>query len=205
MKELDLLKKSWNNEATNKVTTDDIYKMILKKSSSSVKWIFIISIMELLFGLISAIFISPNDYNELNLPDWIEKFVTISSLLTVFIFSIKFYKNYKKINTSNSIIDLLNNIIRTRKTVKQFVVINLSLMAILMIFGFSYILTSPSEINNQALIELTNIKDYILLGLIVFFATAVSIGILLIVYYIFYGVLMKNLNRNFKELKQLNL
>ncbi len=205
MKELDLLKKSWNNETTNKVTTDDIYKMILKKSSSSVKWIFIISIMELLFGLISAIFISPNDYNELNLPDWIEKFVTISSLLTVFIFSIKFYKNYKKINTSNSIIDLLNNIIRTRKTVKQFVVINLSLMAILMIFGFSYILTSPSEINNQALIELTNIKDYILLGLIVFFATAVSIGILLIVYYIFYGVLMKNLNRNFKELKQLNL
>ncbi len=205
MKELDLLKKSWNNETTNKVTTDDIYKMILKKSSSSVKWIFIISIMELLFGLISAIFISPNNYNELNLPDWIEKFVTISSLLTVFIFSIKFYKNYKKINTSNSIIDLLNNIIRTRKTVKQFVVINLSLMAILMIFGFSYILTSPSEINNQALIELTNIKDYILLGLIVFFATAVSIGILLIVYYIFYGVLMKNLNRNFKELKQLNL
>lgn len=205
MKELDLLKKSWNKEITPKVTTDEIYKMILKKSSSSVKWIFIISIIELLFGLISAIFISPKDYNELNLPNWIENFITFSSLFTVLFFSLMFYKNYKKINTSNSIKQLLNNIIKTRKTVKQFVVINLSLMALLMIIGLSYLLTSPIGINNEVIFELTQIKDYILLGLIIFFTTTISIGLLLVVYYIFYGFLMNRLNKNYKELKELDL
>ncbi len=205
MKELDLLKKSWNKEITPKVTTDEIYKMILKKSSSSVKWIFIISVIELLFGLISAIFISPKDYNELNLPNWIENFITFSSLFTVLVFSLMFYKNYKKINTSNSIKQLLNNIIKTRKTVKQFVVINLSLMALLMIIGLSYLLTSPIGINNEVIFELTQIKDYILLGLIIFFTTTISIGLLLVVYYIFYGFLMNRLNKNYKELKELDL
>jgi hypothetical protein len=48
MKELDLLKKAWQNETHSfqQVTEGEIYRMIHKRSSSIVKWILIISIVE---------------------------------------------------------------------------------------------------------------------------------------------------------------
>lgn len=48
MDELELLKKDWQKDDNNypKKSYNEIYKMILKKSSSIVKWIFIISILE---------------------------------------------------------------------------------------------------------------------------------------------------------------
>ncbi|NQY30375.1 MAG: hypothetical protein HRT69_12990 [Flavobacteriaceae bacterium] len=205
MEELDILKKNWNKDIHPKVSAESIYKMILKKSSSTVKWIFIISVIELGIGLITGVFITPQDYNDLNLPSWIEHFVTISSLLIVFIYSFKFYKNYKTINTSSSIKVLLNNIIKTRKTVKQFVLINLSLMAILIIIALSYTLTSPTGINNEIVFELINLKDYLVLGIIILISTAICIGICLFIYFLLYGILMRKLNKNYEELKQLDL
>jgi uncharacterized protein with PQ loop repeat len=205
MKELDLLKKSWNNNLNQKVSSEEIYKMILKKSSSTVKWIFVISAIELTIGLISGIFISPKSYNELNLPLWIEQFVTFSSLLIVLIYTIKFYKNYKSINTSSSIKKLLNNIINTRKAVKEFVILNLSVMAILIIIALCYTLTTPSGINNEAAFELINLKDYLILGFVILIATSICIGLCLFIYFLLYGILMRRLNKNYKELKQLDL
>ena len=48
MDELELLKKHWKQQEDQypKVSADAIYKMILKRSSSIVKWIFIISLLE---------------------------------------------------------------------------------------------------------------------------------------------------------------
>ena len=48
MDELELLKKDWQKDDNNypKKSYNEIYKMILKKSSSIVKWILIISILE---------------------------------------------------------------------------------------------------------------------------------------------------------------
>lgn len=205
MKELDLIKKSWNNNLNRKVSSEEIYKMILKKSSSTVKWIFIISAIELTIGFISGVFISPKSYNELNLPLWIEQFVTFSSLLIVLIYTIKFYKNYKSINTSSSIKQLLRNIINTRKTLKEFVILNLSVMAILTIIALCYTLTSPTGINNEVAFDLINLKDYLILGFVIFICTIVCIGLCLFIYFLFYGILMRRLNKNYKELKQLDL
>ena len=66
MDKLDLLKKEWQSREQNlpKVSQNDIYKMILKKSSTIVKWIFIISIAELLFW-IGLNFIIPKENIEL--------------------------------------------------------------------------------------------------------------------------------------------
>jgi len=205
MEELDKLKKSWNKDTHPKVSADAIYKMILKKSSSTVKWIFIISVIELGIGLISGIFITPQDYNELNLPQGLDQFVTISSLFIVLIYSYFFYNNYKTINTSSSIKVLLNNIIKTRKTVKQFVLVNLSIMAILIVVALSYKLTSPSVINNEIAFELINLKDYLILGFVILISTAICIGICLFIYFLLYGILMRRLNKNYEELKQLDL
>jgi hypothetical protein len=51
MKELDLLKKDWkkNSDSFEQISEKEIYRMIHKKSSSIVKWILIISILEISF------------------------------------------------------------------------------------------------------------------------------------------------------------
>ena len=47
MKELDLLKKDWQkNNAFEQVSEVEIYKMLHQKSSSIVKWILIVSLLE---------------------------------------------------------------------------------------------------------------------------------------------------------------
>jgi hypothetical protein len=48
MKELDLLKKDWKKRSFEQISELELYKMIHKKSSSIVKWILIISILEVL-------------------------------------------------------------------------------------------------------------------------------------------------------------
>ena len=55
MKELDLLKKDWkkNSDSFEQISEKEIYKMIHKKSSSIVKWILIISILEISFWTFS--------------------------------------------------------------------------------------------------------------------------------------------------------
>ena len=46
MEELDLLKKDWNKDHYPKVSENDIYGMLHKSSSSTVKWIFYVSVIE---------------------------------------------------------------------------------------------------------------------------------------------------------------
>ena len=47
MKELERLKKDWNkNQNFPELSKEEIYKFLHKKSSSIVKWIFIISLLE---------------------------------------------------------------------------------------------------------------------------------------------------------------
>jgi len=180
-------------------------KMILKKSSSAVKWIFIICLIELSIGLISGVFFSIESYENVNLPFWIEPTVTYSSILIALIYSFKFYKNYKTINTTSSVNSLLTNIIKTRKTVKQYVLINLSLMAILVVFVLSYTLTSPIGVSNEIAFQISSTKDYFILGFIILFVTTIIIGICLLLYFLLYGLLMRKLNKNYKELKRLDL
>ena len=57
MDELELLKKDWQKDESSypQLTYNELYKMILKKSSSIVKWIFIISILEFVFWIFISI------------------------------------------------------------------------------------------------------------------------------------------------------
>lgn len=205
MKELDLLKKNWNKEAHPKVSADAIYKMILKKSSSAVKWIFIISLIEFSLGVITGFIYHPELKSEYKTP-WIYGWPTsviISGIAIIFI--ILFYKNHKAISTTSSVKGLLESIIKTRKTVKLYVLINLGYMAILTASVLTYALTTPSTISGKIIFELNEVKDYFIIGLVIFLATAFIVGICLLIYMLLYGILMRKLNKNYKELKQLNL
>jgi hypothetical protein len=66
MKELDLLKKDWqkNKDSFEQISEIEIYKMIHKKSSSIVKWILIISILEVLLWTSLSLIFNADDYLE---------------------------------------------------------------------------------------------------------------------------------------------
>jgi hypothetical protein len=119
MDELELLKKDWQKKEEHlpKLSFDEIYKMIWKKSSSIVKWIFYISIAEFLFWIVMSFIPLEND--ELTgvgakTFQYIENAIEIVGYIVIVYFIFKFYLNYKKINTTDSAKSLMRKIITTR-------------------------------------------------------------------------------------------
>lgn len=213
MDELELLKKDWQNkdEHLPKLSFDEIYKMIWKKSSSIVKWIFYISIIEFLFWI--AMSFIPIENDELTgrgakTFQTIETIIEIIGYVVIVYFIFKFYLNYKKINTTDSARALMKKIIITRKTVMQYVWFNLGLFATLMIIVFLESIFYNAEYADlsQRISEAGNpILIWFIVGLLLLF-TIVLFGILLWLFYrLLYGILLKRLNLNYRELKKLEV
>src|SRR5690554_6828162 len=124
MDELELLKSRWHKQDSGlpQLTYTEIYKMLLKKSSSIVKWILFISIGEIVLWTSLALLV-PESSRKFSDDIGLHNVMLISNILyyTVFFgFIIIFYKNYRRISTTDSIKKLMGNIIRTRRTVKYF-------------------------------------------------------------------------------------
>ncbi|WP_339335426.1 MULTISPECIES: hypothetical protein [unclassified Croceitalea] len=213
MDELELLKKDWQKKEEHlpKLSFDEIYKMIWKKSSSIVKWIFYISIIEFLFWI--AMSFIPMENDELTGPgsktfQTVENIVEVLGYLVIVYFIFKFYLNYKKINTTDSARALMKKIIVTRKTVMQYVWFNLGLFAVLMIIVFleSILYNAEYADLSQRISEAGNpILIWFIVGLLLAF-TIVLFGILLWLFYrLLYGILLKRLNINYRELKKLEV
>jgi hypothetical protein len=206
MEELDLLKKDWKKQEENqpKLSYNDIDKMIWKKSSSLVKWIFYVSLFELGFGiviLLLAVIIQPDFMTDSTMPAWLNWFCYASTAV-VFYFIYKFFINYKKISTTSSIKDLMQNIISTRKTVKHYIVYSLSVIAFIVCIavptGFIEGSGGMEKFSAEA-----NITEYLVLAVVTIIAACVIVSFFYGVYYLLYGLLTKRLKRNYKELKQL--
>ena len=214
MDELELLKKQWQSSEQKlpKLTYDDIYKMLLKKSSSIVKWIFYISIAEILFWTLLS-FMVPESSTKFSDDIGLHNILVGVNVLnyTVFgVFIILFCRNYRKISTTDSIKDLMKNILRTRKTVKYFVIYNVT-ASVLLIIGINFYYYFNQDIVFQFMTEdygITNISQerfmkmffviQILFGI-------VMIGFILLFYRIVYGILLRRLYNNYKELKKIEL
>ncbi|MDO6597730.1 hypothetical protein Q4512_12450 [Oceanihabitans sp. 2_MG-2023] len=214
MDELELLKKDWKKEDTKrypKLSYNQIYSMILKKSSSIVKWIFIISLLEFVFWLVFAIVMKANRNSE-SIAD-IES-STIFIILSVISYAVlayffyKFYMNYKTINSTDNASKLMENILKTRRTVKQYVGFNLAFIVISVVAMLPYVLNHDE--NTRSIIENATangevFKFYAGLILGVLIVLVIVVTILLLFYYLVYGILLKRLNRNYKELKKLEV
>ncbi|EDP95002.1 hypothetical protein U8527_08230 [Kordia algicida OT-1] len=206
MEELDLLKKDWKKQEANqpKLSYNDIDKMILKKSSSLVKWIFYVSLLELGFGVASVVLIfilKPEAMENSNTPVWFNWFYYISSVV-VFYFIYKFFMNYKKISTTSSIKDLMQNIITTRKTVKHYVVYSLSAIAVTVCVAVPSGFIAEAGGMDQFRAEAT-LTSYLMLALVTILLACLIVLVFYGIYYLLYGLLTKKLKRNYKELKQL--
>ena len=213
MDELDLLKKDWKkgNEKFPKLSYNEIYKMILKKSSSIVKWIFIISLLEFAFWLCISFLLKGTSFSgkmeELDM-DHILIPITIISYGIIIYFFYLFYKNYKNISATDNSKTLMENILKTRKTVKYYVIFNLVSLVIGTIAGASYVLNNDANIGEklqQASANGEMFKFYAGIIISAVLILAVAIGILLLFYWLIYGILLKRLNKNYKELKKLEI
>ena len=122
MDELDLLKKHWKKDETSfeQVSEKQIYKMIHKSSSSIVKWIFIISILEFSLWTILSFFMKDEkvmkEFDAYHVDHIMTPFMIIGYVGLAYFFY-QFYMNYRKISATDNVQKLINTIIKTRKKV----------------------------------------------------------------------------------------
>lgn len=212
MDELELLKKDWQKKEEHlpKLSYNEIYKMIWKKSSSIVKWIFYISIVEFIFWIgISFIPIKNEEISGkgAQLMGIIENVLDITFYIVILYFVYQFYQNYKSISATDSAKELMKKILKTRKTVMRYVWFNLVLFAITMVVVFTEVLiyNPPQEITEQINNADSTIAFWLVLCILFIIATIICGAILWLIYRVIYGILLKRLNYNYKELKKLEI
>lgn len=204
MDELELLKKDWKKKEQQfkQVSEQDIYGMLHQSSSSIVKWIFIISIIEfLIFRLLDfTLFFDEAFINRLksyHIYD-IEKVATGINFVVLIGFIVYFYKNLKNISTTSSVKKLMKDIIETRKIVKYYVWYNLAIAFVTgVIILFSQL---KYDSNLSPLFEKYQLA-VICIGLSVII---LLVGIFYLFYKLVYGILLKRLQNNYKELKKID-
>ena len=213
--ELELLKKDWQKKEEHlpKLSYEEIHNMLWKKSSSIVKWILIISILE--FTLPHLLYLVPSFqdnmdiYDKLGLHNYIIGLTIITYGVAIY-FIIQFYRRYKEISVLDSSKNLMRKIIRTRTTVKHYIIYSLSMImviVIMMIIGVYFdddIFSSFSQLQGKAKnLSAEQIKISIMIGMAIMgvVMTAVMAGI----YFLLYGLLLRKLKRNYNELKQLEI
>jgi hypothetical protein len=198
---LEKYKKTWDNhpDETKQFSALEIYKLAHSKSSSIVKWIFIIGVLE--FVILNSLYFVFDmeevytEYEKMGLKNFIF-YSQIVAYVISFYFLVMFYLNYKRISTTDSTKTLMKKIIKTRKTVRNYVLFNLSYMALVMIaVAIASINTNFNDLNN---------KQIILIIIATLIATLLILGVLWLFYQLLYGILLRKLNRNYKELAKVN-
>jgi len=199
---LDNYKKAWKNqpEQASKRSTIEIYKLAHSRSVSIVKWIFIIGILE--FVILNSIYFFIDmdeayaEYEKLGLMNFIF-YSQIVAYTILFYFLVIFYLNYKRISTTDSTSNLMKKIIKTRKTVRNYVLFNLGYMLLVMVVAtIASIQTNLEDLNNKKIL-------FIVFASLI--ATLLILGILCLFYQLLYGFLLKKLNTNYKELAKLDI
>lgn len=212
MDELKRLKKDWKeNLKFPKLSKDEIYKLLHKKSSSIVKRIFVFSLIEFGFWTLLSFVIKDNEAQQ-RFDQYEMDHITLPLMVIGYAFLIyfffMFYKNYKSISTTASSKGLMEQILKTRKTVKHYVIFNLLFLYISIVIGLFIELNNNPDIALRT-IEFTASGDYYIFYGIILATTllmmALLTAILLGFYYLIYGILLKKLKNNYKELKKIEL
>ena len=213
MDELELLKKDWQKKEEHlpKLSYDDIYPMIWKKSSSMVKWIFYISILEFVFwAAINFISSDPQYMQDLKAMHIYNIMMVLNfvnyGIILYFIF--KFYLNYKKISVTDSSRKLMKTILKVKRTVTQYVWFNLIIFATYMIISLYGVLIFSDE-GREIVETATEQGNEVTFWFLVISVSILFTGVLLVVIWLFYkllyGILLKRLKENYRELKKLEV
>ena len=211
--ELELLKKDWQKREADlpKLSYEQIYPMMKKKSSSIVMWIFYISIIEFVFWAgINIIFSGPETMQELK-DMHIYKVVMLLNVFNyaiILYFIYKFYTNYRKISFTDSSRVMMRTILKVKRTVTKYVWFNLIIFTVsAIIYGYGVLLYTPEgqEIVQAAAQDGDSTEFWALIIITSIALTAVGLFIIWLFYKLLYGILLKKLRKNYNELKRLEV
>lgn len=206
MAQLENLKNVWKNQEEEKIkfSKDDIFKMMHKKSSSVVKWILALSILEFLLPLPNIFLFFSGQKSD---SGFVEKY-DLNAMLNVYYivhviiilgFIFCFFKNYKSISADTSVKSLMDDILKTRKTVKYYIYYNIIMAAVIGFHMFYKVFTSSSF--RETIPENTNMIVIWMMSILMFFMV---LALFWLIYRLIYGFFLKKLLRNYKELEQTN-
>jgi hypothetical protein len=212
MEELDLLKKAWQKDTypNEQISEVEIYKMLHTKSSSIVKWILIISIIEVLFWTVINVNCNIDDImKEQHAENTIVyiKALTIFNYVVILWFIYNFYKNYIKISTTSSTKQLMQDILKTRKTVHYYVWYNLTMIVLSLIAGFviAFVFNPKMVLLKDKIAHESNYHTLLITLGILTLTCVIIVGLFWLFYRLLYGILLRKLNANYKELKKIDL
>ncbi len=214
MDELEILKRDWKNKehSFKRISEKEIYAMLHKRSSSIVKWILVISIAEVLFWTTISILTADDDYFKTLKTYHLNTILPIISAVNYAVligFIYLFYKNYRMINAIDTVKQLMISILKTRKTVQYYVWYNLAMVFFSFILVFSFQFMYDPKIN-ELLDSFSqnggNSKTFYFFIFAIYFVVAiVFVGLIWLFYRLLYGILLKRLYNNYKELKKIDL
>lgn len=212
MEELDKLKRDWqrNDSLFPKFSEADLYKMLHKKSSSIVKWILIISILEFAFWLLISFCMRGSNANKQleNLDiQYITTPMTIIGYLIILYFFYRFYINYRKITATDNVKKLMATILNTRRAVNQYIIVNIVWIIISCIVIFTIYFYKDERLNealHQSEKNGTETTFYLIYIIGTVISLAAFIGIIWGFYKLIYGILLKRLHKNYNELKKID-
>ncbi|WP_410548948.1 hypothetical protein [Allomuricauda sp. F6463D] len=213
MDELELLKKDWQKREASlpKLSYEEIYPMIKKKSSSIVKWIFYISIIEFIFWAgVNIIFSGPETMEELKAMHIYKVVMALNVInyVIIFYFIYKFYTNYRKISFTDSSKNLMKAILKVKRTVTQYVWFNLIIFTIsAIIYSYGVLLYTPEgqEIVTTASQDGKSVAFWALIIITSIAITGIVLFVIWLFYKLLYGILLKSLRKNYNELKRLEV
>lgn len=210
MDELELLKKDWQAKQPDfqSYSDGDIYKMSHNRSSNIVKTLFYISIAELAFWIIINIvpFLFSESIKEqvgeLS-QSWIYVTLNVISYAIIILFVYLLWKAHKAISVTDNVKKLMENILKTRKIIKYYVLYNLAIALISVPISLYFSIKQHPELADQ--INNAGALQMMIIFLVCLAFTAILLGVIWLVYKLIYGILIKRLNHNYKELKKLEV
>ena len=195
-------KKVWKNqpEEKNKISAIEIYKMTQEKSNSIAKLIFIIGILE--FVIMNSLYFFFDDASQKEMMDsfGMTNILIVSQIvayLILFYFLIMFYKNYIEISVIENTKSLMTKILKTRKTVRNYVIFNLGYLVFLsVLISVGFLKTEFTHLSSIESIKFS-------IGMIII--TIILVVVFWLFYQLLYGILLKKLKKNYTILSDLEM
>jgi hypothetical protein len=211
MDQLDAFREKWQAQSTDfpVYNKEKITNLLANKSSSIVKWLLIIAIIEFcFFGVINFVSLG-GDYHQqavdlVGAPIYYTSIGIQVAVVLYFIFL--FWRNYINISVEQPTRTLMNNIMKTRKTMKWYIWFNLGYLLVFSMFLFGYMLFNSPDL--AALRESPQFVEHpyqttAIFMLVMFVFTLIMCGLMWLFYFLIYGLLLRKLKRNYNELKRI--
>ncbi|SIS78921.1 hypothetical protein SAMN05421786_102100 [Chryseobacterium ureilyticum] len=216
--DLDSFKKTWQEQPVQpKYDNLEILQMLNRKSRNYIKYIFWISVVEFLFFSVAGLFYFFQEEESDNFRKMLERLgaqeapevennfghaylaIKILSLLITAYFVLKFYQNYRRIKIEENLKGLITRIINFKKTVNAFILISIVLLIAFMLVLTSFIFYT---LNSQNIQPTSSNLTIFIVGIIV--STLLAISMIWVYYRLVYGSIIKKLDKNLKQLKEIN-